>query len=45
MISSSSWYCNCDIKSICNFLLIVEELFFLDIKECNVVYVAAAVIE
>jgi hypothetical protein len=45
MISSSSWYCNRSIKSICKFFLIVKNLLFLDIKESNVVYVADAVIE
>jgi hypothetical protein len=45
MISSSSWYCNCDIKSVYKFLLIVKNLLFLDIKECNVLYVVAATIE
>lgn len=44
-ISRSSWYCSCDITSFHKFLLIVKTLFFLDIKVCNVVYVAAAVIE
>jgi hypothetical protein len=44
MINLSSWYCNCSIKSICKFLLIIKNLFFLDIKECNV-YVPATVIE
>jgi hypothetical protein len=45
IINLSSWYCNCDIKSLCKFFLIVKNLFLLDIKECNVVYVAAKVIE
>jgi hypothetical protein len=44
VISSSSWYCNCNAKSFCMFLLFVKNLF-LDIKGCNVMYVAAVVIE
>jgi hypothetical protein len=45
MTSLSSWYCNSDIKSFCKLLFIVKNLFYLDIKECNVVYIATAVIE
>jgi hypothetical protein len=45
MIWSRSWYYNCDIKSICKFLLIVKNPFSLDITGCTIVYAAPAVTE
>jgi hypothetical protein len=44
VISLSSCNCSCNIKSFCNFLPVVN-LFYLDIKGCNIMCVAPVIIE